>query len=136
MNEPPLKLFLVDDDSVFLKLLEIEFNQHDNFIIETYSTGESCVKNLSKNPDVIVLDYYLNGIDKMAMNGIETLNKIKAFDDKILVLMLSSQDKIEVALDCMQHKAFDYIMKNKTAYLRLPEIISTIFNYKKNDVLN
>jgi CheY-like chemotaxis protein len=30
-------------------------------------------------PDVIILDYHLDGIDKNAMNGFETLDKIKEF---------------------------------------------------------
>ena len=70
MNKEKIKLFLVDDDAVFLKSLEIEFLQHADFTIETLSTGELCVKNLLHNPDVIILDYHLDGIDKDAINGI------------------------------------------------------------------
>ena len=58
-NNNKIKLFLVDDDAVFLKSLEIEFIQHTDFIVETYSTGELCIANLSKKPDVIILDYHL-----------------------------------------------------------------------------
>jgi hypothetical protein len=36
----------------------------------------------------------------------ETLDKIKEYDSDIPV-MLSSQDKIDVAISCMHHKAFD-----------------------------
>ena len=97
-NENKIKLFLVDDDSLYLKSLEIEFMQHADFSIETFPTGELCVKNLSHNPDVIILDYLLDAFDKNAMNGIETLDKIKAFNPDIPVVMLSSQDKIEVAV--------------------------------------
>ena len=89
------------------------------------------MENLSHNPDVIILDYYLDGIDETAMNGIETLDKIKASRPDIPVVMLSSQDKIEVAIQCMHHKAFDYVVKSETAFLRLQKIISTIFLYKK-----
>jgi DNA-binding NtrC family response regulator len=131
MNKEKIKLFLVDDDAVFLKLLEIEFLQHADFMIETYPTGEKCTENLSHNPDVIILDYLLDGIDKMAMNGIETLDKIKVFNPDIPVVMLSSQDKIEVAIDCMHHRAFDYVVKSETAFIRLQKIITTIFKYKK-----
>lgn len=126
-----IKLFLVDDDVVFLKSLEIEFLQHADFTIETFSTGELCVKNLSNNPDVIILDYHLDGIDKDAMNGIETLDKIKDFNQDIPVVMLSSQDKIDVAINCMHHRAFDYVVKSETAFVRLQKIITTIFRYKK-----
>lgn len=130
-NENKIKLFLVDDDALFLKSLEIEFLEHADFTIETFATGELCIENLSHNPDVIILDYHLDGIDKNAMNGIETLDKIKAFYPDISVVMLSSQDKIEVAIKCMHHKAFDYVVKSETAFVRLQKIINSIFHYKK-----
>ena len=130
-NENKIKLFLVDDDALFLKSLEIEFLQHGDFTIETFRTGELCLENLSHNPDVIILDYHLDGIDKNAMNGIEALDKIKASNPDIPVIMLSSQDKIEVAVNCIHHKAFDYIVKSETAFVRLQKTIETIFHYKK-----
>ena len=130
-NENKIKLFLVDDDALFLKSLEIEFMENADFSIETYATGELCVANLSNNPDVVILDYQLDGIDKTAMNGIATLDKIKDFNPDIPVVMLSSQDKIDVAINCMHHKAFDYVIKSETAFMRLQKIITTIFQQKK-----
>jgi two-component system OmpR family response regulator len=130
-TEENIKLFLVDDDALFLKSLEIEFLQHGDFALETFATGELCMKHLSHNPDIIILDYHLDGIDKYAMNGIETLDKIKAFNPDIAVVMLSSQDKIDVAINCMQHRAFDYVVKSETAFVRLQKIITTVFRYRK-----
>jgi DNA-binding NtrC family response regulator len=130
-NENQIKLFLVDDDAVFLKSLEIEFIENANFSIETFTSGETCMASVSALPDIIILDYHLDGIDKNAMNGIETLDKIKAFNNDIPVVMLSSQDKIEVAIDCMHHKAFDYVVKSETAFVRLQKIIDTVFRYRK-----
>ena len=130
-NEKKIKIFLVDDDALYLKLLEIELLENADFIIETYATGELCIANLSRNPDVIILDYYLDGVDKTAMNGILTLDEIKAFNPAIPVIMLSSQDKIEVAVDCMLHKAADYVVKSETAFLRLQKSINTIFHTLK-----
>ena len=131
MKVDKIKLFLVDDDAVFLKSLEIEFLQHADFTIEPYSTGELCIKNLNHSPDVIILDYHLDGIDKSAMNGIETLDKIKAINPDIPIIMLSSQDKIDVAINCMHHRAIDYVVKSETAFIRLQKIITSIFSYKK-----
>src|SRR5665647_2320104 len=131
MNNEKIKIFLVDDDALFLKSLEIDFLENGDFIIETYLTGELCMANLSHDPDVIILDYFLDGIDATAMNGIDTLDKIKAFNQDIPVVILSSQDKIEVAIDCMHHRAFDYVVKSETAFVRLQKIITTIFRYKK-----
>lgn len=126
-----IKLFLVDDDKLYLKSLEIDFLQHADFEIETFKTGELCVANLFKNPDVIILDYLLDSIDRDAMNGLETLDKIRAHDPEIPVVILSAQDKIEVAVNCMHHKAFDYIVKSETAFLRLQKVIEAIIYTRK-----
>jgi len=131
MDTDKIKLFLVDDDMLFLKSLEIEFMDRADFTIETYVTGELCLANLSNNPDVIILDYYLDGIDPTAMNGIQTLDKIRAINPDIPVVILSSQDSIDVAVDCMHHKAYDYVVKSETAFIRLQKIISSIFEFKK-----
>jgi len=110
MKNEKIKLFLVDDDTFYLKSLEIDFLQRADFCIETFTTGEQCLENLSHNPDIIVLDYYLDSMDKTAINGIQTLDKIN---------------------ECMHHKAFDYVVKSETAFMRLQKIITTIFKYKK-----
>jgi two-component system OmpR family response regulator len=130
-NENKLKLFLVDDDELYLKSLEIDFLQKADFIIETYATGELCIKNLTHLPDVIILDYHLDGIEKNAMNGIDTLDKIKISNPDIPVIMLSAQDKIDVAIKCMHHRAIDYVVKSETAFMRLQTIITNLFKYKK-----
>ncbi len=130
-NEKKNLLFLVDDDALFLKSLEIEFAQNTETAIKTFSTGELCLENISQNPDVIILDYYLNSVDKNAIDGLETLDRIKTANPLIPVIMLSSQDKIEVAVNCMKHQAFDYIVKSETAFIRLLKAITTIFHYQK-----
>lgn len=126
-----IKIFLVDDDALFLKSLEIDFQIQDDFEIETFATGELCIANLFKKPQVIILDFYLNGIDKNAIHGLDTLDNIKKYDSKIPVIMLSSQDKIDIAIKCMHHNAFDYVVKSETAFIRLQKNILTILNNQK-----
>jgi two-component system, OmpR family, response regulator len=130
-NENKILIFLVDDDELFLKSLVIDFEGSTESVVKTFLTGESCLENISENPDVIVLDYYLNNLKRDAINGLETLDRIKTINPQIPVIMLSSQDKIEVAVNCMKHQAFDYIVKSETAFLRLQRTITTIFHYKK-----
>ncbi|MBK7307753.1 MAG: response regulator [Chitinophagaceae bacterium] len=130
-NGNQIKLFLVDDDALFLKALEIEFLRHGDFIIEAYATGELCLEQLGNNPDVVILDYHLDGFYKNAMNGLQTLDKIKKYNSDIPVVMLSSQDSIDIAVNCMHHRAFDYVVKSETSFMRLQKIITSIFSYKK-----
>ena len=131
LTEKKILIFLVDDDALFLKELEIEFAGNTGSEIKSFSSGELCIKNILKNPDVIILDYHLDSVDKHAINGLETLDRIKTANPQIPVIMLSSQDKIEVAVNCMKHQAFDYIVKSETAFIRLQKAITTIFHYQK-----
>lgn len=98
MPNVKIKLFLVDDDALFLKSLEMQFLESTDFEIKTFSSGELCLANLHEHPQAIVLDYHLDGIEKTAMNGLQTLDRIKLVYPQLPVIMLSSQDKIEVAL--------------------------------------
>lgn len=131
MEEVQQTIFLVDDDAVFLKLLSIDFLLNTKYRIQTFSTGEECLLSLNQQPFLIILDYHLDGIVPHAMNGIETLDEIKAFNQKIPVIMLSSQDKIEVAVQCMHHKALDYLVKSETAFIKLQTVIQTIESINK-----
>ncbi len=124
-------LFLVDDDALYVKALEIEFLQNTDFRVETFATAELCIARLSEKPNLIILDYHLDGIDKSAMNGLNALKKIKSINQDIPVVMLSSQDKIEVAINCMHHKAFDYVVKSETTFVRLKKIIDVLLRYQK-----
>ncbi len=126
-----IKVFLVDDDQLFLKNLQIEFKSQLSYQTFLFSSGEECIENLTETPDVIVLDYHLDGINKDAMNGIQTLDKIKEINPRIPVIILSSQDKIEVAVNCMHHKAFDYVVKSETAFMRIHKIITTNHRFQK-----
>lgn len=130
-SQNKISLFLVDDDALFLKSLAIEFKLETEYDVTTFATGELCIQNLDKNPTIIVLDFQLDGINKNAMNGINTLDKIKSINPLIPVIMLSSQDKIEVAVECMHHKAYDYIVKSETAFIRLEKNIASILQSQK-----
>ena len=88
-NNSKIKLVLVDDDAVFLNSLKIQFLNEADFDIETYNTGELCLENLDKNPDVIILDYHLDGVTKNAMNGLKTLDTIKKTKPEIPIIILS-----------------------------------------------
>ena len=130
-EEKKIIVFIVDDDALFLKSLETEFKLNTKSAIKTFATGEACLEHIPLNPDIIILDYYLNSVDEKAINGLETLDRIKNINKKIPVIMLSSQDKIDVAVNCMKHQAFDYIVKSETAFIRLQKAITTVFHYQE-----
>lgn len=129
--ENKILIYMADNDARFLKTMLEGFADNSELNFKTFDTGEQCLEQMWQEPDIIILDYYLNGTHKNAINGLETLIRIKEAHETLPVIMLSAQDNIEVAVNCMKHKAFDYIVKSETAFIRLQKAISTILLFKK-----
>lgn len=124
-----ISIFLVDDNEVFLKALSLSLNEHfkSEISIESYSTGEDCLKKIQQNPetaaDVVILDYHLNTESKNAMDGIDVLKKIKEINFRIIVIMLSAEDKLKIATDSITNGAYEYVVKSETAFIRTQNIL-------------
>lgn len=131
----PFLIFLVDDDPVFLKILETQFEEQTQYEIKTFLSGELCIKNLTEKPDIIFLDYYFVTEDTDASNGLKILNKIKSKNHNIQVVMLSSQESIEIAMACIKNDALDYLVKSETTFLRAQKVITNLFHQKKTEKL-
>lgn len=99
-------IFIVNDEQAISKLLTYWVKDKWKYNAESFATGEDVLKNLHKRPDVVLLDIMLPGLD-----GIETLKRIKAFDENLPVIMLSAQGSIEVAVDSLKFGAYDYFTK-------------------------
>src|SRR5688572_25487830 len=95
LNKKPV-IFLVDDDRVFATALSHLLSGNNNEEINVYSTGEECLKHIHEQPDIVILDYKLNCHLPDAMNGMEVLKKIKNLSLNTEVIMLSSQDNVDV----------------------------------------
>jgi two-component system OmpR family response regulator len=127
----PFLIFLVDDDPIFTKVLETQFKEQTHYDIKSFPTGEECLKSLLEKPDIIFLDYNLNSTNPKANNGLQILDKIKEANHTIPVVMISSQESIEVALNCIKHNAFEYIIKSEITFIRAKKSISILFNQDK-----
>ena len=121
-------IFLVDDDLMYLKSLEMQFSQNPVLTIKTFSSGEECLKNLHQKPDIIVLDYFLNNVNDKAINGLETLLEVKQRVPETQIIMLSSKISVELAVQCIKLNAFDFVIKDQNTFIKLKSIIKQIFN--------
>jgi DNA-binding NtrC family response regulator len=106
------KVFVVDDEPMVRKMLEFKLRGREDLDVQAFSSGESCVKNLTQKPDIIILDYHMDTDKESAMNGLETLLKIVEVSPDSQVAVLSSQDNVAVAVDVLKKGAVDYIIKN------------------------
>ena len=126
-----ITVFLVDDDIMFIESLKHSLNEN-SADIRIFPTGEDCIKNVIKEePEVVVLDYYLNSTHPKALNGIQVLNKIKHNRPETEVIMLSSQDSVAVAVDTLKYGAYDYIAKGQSAFVQIKNDIKHIYESKE-----
>lgn len=124
-------IFIVDDDPVLAEMLKDHLSKMTSYEINVYEKGEDCLDQLHLKPGIVFLDFYLNSVDKDAMDGLEVLQEIKKADPEVDVVMLSGQDKIEVAVKTMQYGAFDYIVKGESAFYRAEKAVFNIYRFKK-----
>jgi len=119
-------IFLVDDEPIQNEMLKDYISERFQYKIKTYENGESAIKDLHLEPEIVVLDFHLNSHQANAQNGVEVLKKIKDMKPEIQVIMLSGQDKLDVAVDSMKHGAYDYVIKGETAFSRMENVLNNI----------
>jgi DNA-binding NarL/FixJ family response regulator len=104
-------IFIVDDDKVILNLLEYTFKSLEGFNVMSFPSGEECIKHLSLNPDLIILDhlFYLQG--KQSMSGLDTLKTLRKLNSKVPVIILSGQEDPLLIREFILNGAIKYIPK-------------------------
>ena len=125
-KDQPL-IYLVDDDTVFLTLIQSELSSMGEVKTRTFASGESCLKEMHKNPCMVVLDYELAGEDPDVMNGVEVLKKIKETNPETEVVMISGWDDVTIAVASMKFGAYDYVVKNDSAMININNKAKNIF---------
>ncbi len=114
-------IFVVEDNQMYNKLVVSYLKTNKFTNIESYFTGEDAVKNMYKNPDIVIQDYLLEG-----MTGIEVLIKAKKNHPGVEFIFLSGQDSIDIAINTMKYGAYDYIVKDQMALQKLVNKIHKI----------
>lgn len=117
---------MVDDDKVILNLLEYVFQGKGGYTIKTFTSGEECLSNMNMNPDLVVLDYILNVSDNKALNGLETLRKIREIHPDMPVIILSGKTDDETGQEMMRNGAVKVLTKNDFFVDRLEKYMACV----------
>ena len=124
-------IFIVDDDPMQSAMLQDYLSKYSTFNVHIFNSGEECLKNLSIDPQIIFLDYNFDKAGNNAINGIDILKEIKAQKPATEVVMISGQDRIDIAVNTMKYGAFDYIVKSESAFHRAENVIFNIIKRLK-----
>jgi len=121
MSAQAFKIFVVEDDEWYNRLLVHTLSLNPDYEIQSFTTGKDCLANLHQEPDIITLDYRLPD-----MKGLEVLKQVKEINDDIQIILISEQDDIEVVVNLLRHGAYDYIIKSKDIRERLLNTVNNI----------
>jgi DNA-binding NtrC family response regulator len=99
-------VLLVDDEVGFLETLLKRLKRRQVDAAAVYSGDDALAQLESRPPDVVVLDVKMPGMD-----GLATLREIKKRHPLVEVIMLTGHADVEMAIEGMEHGAFDYLMK-------------------------
>jgi len=121
MSDKAFKIFVVEDDEWYNRLLVHNLSLIPDYEIHSFTTGKDCLAKLNQEPDVITLDYRLPDL-----KGLEVLKQIKEINEDIQVILISEQDDIEVVVELLKHGAYDYIVKSRDIKERLLNTVNNI----------
>lgn len=101
-----IRVLVVDDEVEFADLLQERLNDRGFEVFKAYS-GDDALEGLDEtNPDVVILDVMLPGMD-----GLSTLHEIKQRRPLVGVIMLTGHANLETAVEGMKLGAYDFLIK-------------------------
>lgn len=136
MAEHKRLIFIVDDEPIQNEMLKDYLSERFLYDIRAFDNGETALQNMHLKPEIMVLDYHLEGSSKGAKNGVEILKLVKEKYPETQVIMLSGQDKIDVAVDSIKFGAYDYVVKGETAFSRMENSLNNVSELHKMKTLN
>jgi two-component system KDP operon response regulator KdpE len=106
MSAAPLRVLVIDDEPPIRKLLRVGLSAHGYQIMEA-SSGKMALELLGgQPPDLIVLDLGLPD-----MQGHELLRTMRARNDSVPIVVLSSRDDETGKVQALDSGADDYVTK-------------------------
>lgn len=135
-NDNKRYMFLVDDEPIQNEMLKDYLNERFLYDIRIFDNGEEALSNMHLHPEIVVLDFHLDAHKSDAKNGVQVLQQMKESYPETQVIMLSGQDKLDVAVESMKYGAYDYVVKGETAFSRMENAINNVSELHKMRTVN
>ncbi|TFG43320.1 MAG: sigma-54-dependent Fis family transcriptional regulator, partial [Bacteroidia bacterium] len=124
MAERPLRIFVVEDNEWYNKLLVYTLSLNPDYEVKSFFNASDFLNCLNESPDIVTLDYRLPDL-----TGLEVLKRIRQENEDVQVILISEQEDIEMVVTLLKMGAYDYITKSDDIKERL---LNTIQNLTKD----
>jgi two-component system, NtrC family, response regulator AtoC len=123
MTEKPFKIFVVEDNEWYNRLLVHTLSLNPDYEIKSFYNGKDFLNCLFELPDIVTLDYRLPDI-----TGLEVLKSIRQENSEVQVILISEQEDIDTVVSLLKLGAYDYITKSNDIKDRLLNTVKNIRN--------
>ena len=106
MTESKGKILVVDDEVPVAEMLAEHLTELGYQVISAHGGIEALTKLDLEKPHVILLD-----VRMPEMDGVEVLRRIRSFDSKVGILMITGNDDVDLAKETIELGAYDYLLK-------------------------
>src|SRR5215813_8423202 len=118
-------VLIVDDDEDLVKSLSGMLYDEGFTVSSTADGSEALALIRTVAPAVVLLDVWLPGMD-----GVETLQALRAMHAEVEVIVMSGHGNIATAVQMLKLGAFDYLEKPLSPY-RVFTVIERAFTYRE-----
>ena len=101
------KIFIVEDDIMVATLIRQSLTKFESFVTTHFSNAEDCINNLIEQPDIVIIDYNLPGMD-----GLTLMKQVKSISPGTLIIICSGQEDVKIVVESYHNGANDYVLKN------------------------
>jgi CheY-like chemotaxis protein len=132
MNQPPM-IFIIDDNALLRALIsEKLLSRNSEYQIKEFEHADNVLSEIDQEePDLIILDYNLEGPDLTHKNGLQFLKALR-LKHNTPVIALSGQTELNVMTSIIRQGANDYISKDDADFLEvIPQSVETILTFRK-----
>jgi len=107
----PTTIFVVEDNEMFAESLRVSLEMQ-GYNVLAFRSGEHMISFWEEDPDIILLDYYIESSQGVAMNGDKILRFIRRISKNLPVIILTSNTDISEATMMLKEGAIDFIIKD------------------------
>lgn len=132
MHRKPI--FIIEDDALYGKTLKVFLKNSfpEVKVIKIFPIGEMSLMELQLNPNVIIIDYFLNSKISEAHNGLEIIKQIKSQKPGTNIIVLSSQENPGVILEAIRDYDCVYVQKDKDAFNHVEQLVKKFLIKKQH----